>query len=237
MCFIFVSVDKAGSYRLSWCRCAVHWYKFPWISGNYCCPPSYFWYFLLHFGPFLNNNVEYIMCYAIDFQVSEFSPSTSTAMGLPREFHEQCRMTLELDHLKVIIYKSNNIAFSLHCTLITCATAFTCVCEQLCAHTSPKIYPCYCAKMRFRLWYNNGHGDAVMWVVLLSFLWPKTWYISWTSLKRNNLYHYSANIIGFDRSEKLLRVGRYNTMWPFFCQDPCSVKYLIPPIVSHVWDK
>ncbi|KAJ6761589.1 EXPORTIN 47-RELATED [Salix koriyanagi] len=27
--------------------------------------------------------------------VSEFSPSTSTAMGLPREFHEQCRMLLE----------------------------------------------------------------------------------------------------------------------------------------------
>uniref|UniRef100_A0A803N5Q3 Exportin-4 n=1 Tax=Chenopodium quinoa TaxID=63459 RepID=A0A803N5Q3_CHEQI len=34
------------------------------------------------------------------FQVSEFSPSTSTAMGLPREFHEQCRMSLELDYLK-----------------------------------------------------------------------------------------------------------------------------------------
>ncbi|KAK3029300.1 hypothetical protein RJ639_040136 [Escallonia herrerae] len=32
--------------------------------------------------------------------VSEFSPSTSTAMGLPREFHEQCRTSLELDYLK-----------------------------------------------------------------------------------------------------------------------------------------
>ncbi|KAL9225514.1 hypothetical protein vseg_001428 [Gypsophila vaccaria] len=32
--------------------------------------------------------------------VSEFSPSTSTAMGLPREFHEQCRRSMELDHLK-----------------------------------------------------------------------------------------------------------------------------------------
>ncbi|KAF2306990.1 hypothetical protein GH714_023093 [Hevea brasiliensis] len=32
--------------------------------------------------------------------VSEFSPSTSSAMGLPREFHEQCRMSLELDYLK-----------------------------------------------------------------------------------------------------------------------------------------
>ncbi|GMH10488.1 hypothetical protein Nepgr_012329 [Nepenthes gracilis] len=32
--------------------------------------------------------------------VSEFSPSTSTAIGLPREFHEQCRVSLELDYLK-----------------------------------------------------------------------------------------------------------------------------------------
>lgn len=34
-------------------------------------------------------------------QVSEFSPSTSSAMGLPKEFHEQCRRSLELDYLKV----------------------------------------------------------------------------------------------------------------------------------------
>ncbi|KAL1350471.1 hypothetical protein HN51_014532 [Arachis hypogaea] len=33
--------------------------------------------------------------------VSEFSPSTSSAMGLPREFHEQCRRSLELDYLKI----------------------------------------------------------------------------------------------------------------------------------------
>ncbi|XP_028770687.1 LOW QUALITY PROTEIN: exportin-4 [Neltuma alba] len=32
--------------------------------------------------------------------VSEFSPSTSSVMGLPREFHEQCRSSLELDYLK-----------------------------------------------------------------------------------------------------------------------------------------
>ncbi|KAF7805232.1 exportin-4 isoform X1 [Senna tora] len=32
--------------------------------------------------------------------VSEFSPSTSSVMGLPREFHEQCRKSLELDYLK-----------------------------------------------------------------------------------------------------------------------------------------
>ncbi|RZC62397.1 hypothetical protein C5167_024176 [Papaver somniferum] len=35
------------------------------------------------------------------FEVSEFSPSTSSAMGLPREFHEQCRASLEHDYLKV----------------------------------------------------------------------------------------------------------------------------------------
>ncbi|KAL0349232.1 UNVERIFIED_CONTAM: Exportin-4 [Sesamum angustifolium] len=32
--------------------------------------------------------------------VSEFSPSTLTAMGLPREFHEQCRISLEQDYMK-----------------------------------------------------------------------------------------------------------------------------------------
>lgn len=32
--------------------------------------------------------------------VSEFSPSTSSALGLPREFHEQCRKSLEQDYLK-----------------------------------------------------------------------------------------------------------------------------------------
>lgn len=36
-------------------------------------------------------------------QVSEFSPSTSSAMGLPREFHEQCRRSLELDYLKACV--------------------------------------------------------------------------------------------------------------------------------------
>ncbi|KAL0376980.1 UNVERIFIED_CONTAM: Exportin-4, partial [Sesamum calycinum] len=32
--------------------------------------------------------------------VSEFSPSTSSAMGLPREFHEQCRISLEQEYMK-----------------------------------------------------------------------------------------------------------------------------------------
>lgn len=34
-------------------------------------------------------------------QVSEFSPLTSSALGLPKEFHEQCCRSLELDYLKV----------------------------------------------------------------------------------------------------------------------------------------
>ncbi|OAY65299.1 Exportin-4, partial [Ananas comosus] len=32
--------------------------------------------------------------------VSEFSPSTSSALGLPREFHEQCQSFLEMNYLK-----------------------------------------------------------------------------------------------------------------------------------------
>ncbi|KAK9735232.1 hypothetical protein RND81_04G192400 [Saponaria officinalis] len=44
--------------------------------------------------------------------VSEFSPSTSTAMGLPREFHEQCRRSMELDHLKTFYSWAQQAAFS-----------------------------------------------------------------------------------------------------------------------------
>ncbi|PIA36376.1 hypothetical protein AQUCO_03400340v1 [Aquilegia coerulea] len=38
----------------------------------------------------------------LESMVVEFLPSTSTSMGLPREFHEQCRDLLELDYLKKI---------------------------------------------------------------------------------------------------------------------------------------
>lgn len=34
-------------------------------------------------------------------QVSEFSPSTSSAMGLPAEFHEKCRSSFEQYYLQV----------------------------------------------------------------------------------------------------------------------------------------
>ncbi|XP_024025186.1 exportin-4 [Morus notabilis] len=44
--------------------------------------------------------------------VSEFSPSTSTAMGLPREFHEQCRKSLERDHLKTFYCWARDAALS-----------------------------------------------------------------------------------------------------------------------------
>ncbi|KAG6737412.1 hypothetical protein POTOM_058932 [Populus tomentosa] len=44
--------------------------------------------------------------------VSEFSPSTSTAMGLPREFHEQCRMLLEKDYVKTFYCWAQNAAAS-----------------------------------------------------------------------------------------------------------------------------
>ncbi|KAF3452354.1 hypothetical protein FNV43_RR02787 [Rhamnella rubrinervis] len=44
--------------------------------------------------------------------VSEFSPSTSSAMGLPREFHEQCRKSLELNHLKIFYCWARDAALS-----------------------------------------------------------------------------------------------------------------------------
>ncbi|KAL2942733.1 Exportin-4 [Bienertia sinuspersici] len=61
-----------------------------------------------------------IGCHGVDVQstginfleslVSEFSPATSTAMGLPREFHEQCRMSLELDYLQTFYSWSQEAA-------------------------------------------------------------------------------------------------------------------------------
>ncbi|XP_057476244.1 uncharacterized protein LOC130764171 isoform X2 [Actinidia eriantha] len=44
--------------------------------------------------------------------VSEFSPSTSTAMGLAREFHEQCRASLEQDYLKTFYCWAQDAALS-----------------------------------------------------------------------------------------------------------------------------
>lgn len=44
--------------------------------------------------------------------VSEFSPSTSTAMGLPREFHEQCLKLLELEYLKTFYCWAQDAAVS-----------------------------------------------------------------------------------------------------------------------------
>ncbi|KAL8533351.1 hypothetical protein ACS0TY_009659 [Phlomoides rotata] len=44
--------------------------------------------------------------------VSEFSPSTSTAMGLPREFHEQCLISLEQDYLKAFYSWVQHAAFN-----------------------------------------------------------------------------------------------------------------------------
>ncbi|KAE8667511.1 putative pentatricopeptide repeat-containing protein [Hibiscus syriacus] len=46
-------------------------------------------------------DVQFIGVNFLESLVSEFSPSTSSAMGLPREFHEQCRTSLELNYLKM----------------------------------------------------------------------------------------------------------------------------------------
>ncbi|XP_021888651.1 exportin-4 isoform X1 [Carica papaya] len=48
----------------------------------------------------------------VESLVSEFSPTTSSAMGLPREFHEQCQMSLELDYLKTFYCWTKDAALS-----------------------------------------------------------------------------------------------------------------------------
>lgn len=45
--------------------------------------------------------------------VSEFAPSTASAMGLPAEVHEHCRASLELDYLHVL-----NFSFPFHEELV-----------------------------------------------------------------------------------------------------------------------
>ncbi|KAI5659953.1 hypothetical protein M9H77_28746 [Catharanthus roseus] len=50
--------------------------------------------------------------------VSEFSPSTATAMGLPREFHDQCSTSLERDYLKTFYSWAQDAALSVTNTII-----------------------------------------------------------------------------------------------------------------------
>ncbi|XP_050143396.1 uncharacterized protein LOC126619158 [Malus sylvestris] len=48
----------------------------------------------------------------VESLVSEFSPSTSSPIGLPREFHEHCRKALEQDHLKTFYCWARDAALS-----------------------------------------------------------------------------------------------------------------------------
>ncbi|KAB1202538.1 Exportin-4 [Morella rubra] len=57
-------------------------------------------------------DVQYIGVNFLESLVSEFSPSTSSAMGLPREFHEQCRRSLEIDYLKTFYCWAQDAALS-----------------------------------------------------------------------------------------------------------------------------
>ncbi|XP_022933418.1 exportin-4 isoform X1 [Cucurbita moschata] len=54
--------------------------------------------------------------------VSEFSPSTSSAMGLPREFHEQCRRSLEQNYLKTFYCWAIDAAVSVTTVIVDSQT-------------------------------------------------------------------------------------------------------------------
>lgn len=123
-----IDTGKTSSYRQPRSRCAVHWNQFSGISGINCAHIITF-ILVLVFECFSASVLPYFYpkfvakkCF---FQVSEFSPSTSSAMGLPREFHEQCRASLELDYLKVLLFDINII---FHCiqqsSCIPCSTAY-----------------------------------------------------------------------------------------------------------------
>lgn len=57
-------------------------------------------------------HAQFIGINFLESLVSEFSPSTSSVMGLPREFHEQCHRSLELDYLKVFYCWTRDAALS-----------------------------------------------------------------------------------------------------------------------------
>ncbi|KAG7575937.1 Peptidase C19 ubiquitin carboxyl-terminal hydrolase [Arabidopsis thaliana x Arabidopsis arenosa] len=57
-------------------------------------------------------DVQFIGVNFLESLVSEFSPSTSSAMGLPREFHENCRKSLEQNFLKTFYQWAQDAALS-----------------------------------------------------------------------------------------------------------------------------
>ncbi|XP_018622121.1 uncharacterized protein [Nicotiana tomentosiformis] len=57
-------------------------------------------------------DVQFIGLNFLESLVSEFSPSTSTAMALPSEFHEQCRVSFELEYLKMFYCWAQDAAVS-----------------------------------------------------------------------------------------------------------------------------
>nr|XP_010934314.3 LOW QUALITY PROTEIN: exportin-4-like [Elaeis guineensis] len=65
-------------------------------------------------------NAQYTGINFLESLVSEFSPSTSTAMGLPREFHEQCLSSLELNYLKEFYCWAQAAALSVTDKIIGC---------------------------------------------------------------------------------------------------------------------
>ncbi|CAA7041139.1 unnamed protein product [Microthlaspi erraticum] len=57
-------------------------------------------------------DVQFIGINFLESLVSEFSPSTSSAMGLPREFHENCHKSLEQNFLKTFYSWAQDAALS-----------------------------------------------------------------------------------------------------------------------------
>ncbi|KAJ8499807.1 hypothetical protein OPV22_010359 [Ensete ventricosum] len=52
--------------------------------------------------------------------VSEFSPGTSTAMGLPKDYHEQCHSSMELNYLKEFYCWAQSAALNVADKIVSC---------------------------------------------------------------------------------------------------------------------
>ncbi|KAF6154763.1 hypothetical protein GIB67_032375 [Kingdonia uniflora] len=68
-------------------------------------------------------HAQFIGINFLDSIVSEFSPSTSSPMGLPREFHEKCRTSLELNYLKIFHCWAQEAALSVTNIVLECDTS------------------------------------------------------------------------------------------------------------------
>ncbi len=71
---------------------------------------------LCHAIPILSHSARCLTSTCVDFRppeqavVEEFSPATASILGLPWDYHEKCRASLEADYLQPIYLHARSVA-------------------------------------------------------------------------------------------------------------------------------